>query len=691
MSQLNFAINIGANDQTAAAVNSAMSRFRSLTSTLAKPLTIPFDIARGLGKFLTGGIGLPGINMGLRPLVAGIDNLIERGAALEVTRKSFASLTGLTGRNADAMARSLVGASNGTLRQGKAMEIANRALVAGIDVWKDLPTIMDFASKKALSTGVSFELAIDQLVTGLSRGSPAFLDNFGLLIDGIDGVKRAFDSVKGEGAFDAMSPAQQKAELIRQAMLDIRKQSQIIGVSGKETAFVWANIKSQIGDATDKLFAAVSRNKSLNSALVGMRDFLGGITQHFEGGGTLGELLLGSEKGKSGGLFGGLKAVAVGVGETIAGVFLKSVSELPDLFKELRETGMALIDHAFNKIVGVVEKVIAAAQKLIEHVTGGDSAVSAGLKRLLGLDVDHNLDMQHRRDRRKILDDNFNRAIQKEQDPARQKRLKLLSDNMVGLAPAGRPELFILQGVGASMMASTGGKQAKGFFEGMGIKGDELLARSAFSDWFGTFQRDFPPYAPIVPETLKPTQPDPDALRRWRRQTRLTNRGAARAARAADLERRRAMREAESVERELKRQTFKAEREAEKESVRIIRQLRREGREVTPEAEKLIKAEQREKFVGERTKPSRSITVEQRKPGGGGIGWEQIRERGWITHTGPRERELPPGAEETQKSVSDTSKASQEIAASVAELVTIARATINALVGAENGLAQAQT
>lgn len=685
MSQLNFAINIGAVDQTAAGVNSAMNNFRRLTSSIAR---LPLSIAGGLGKFLTGGLGLPGINMGLRPLIAGLDNIIDRGAALDVTRKSFASLTGLGQKTADALARSLVESSNGTLRQAKAMEIANRAMVAGIDVWRDLPTIMDFASKKALTTGVSFELAIDQLVTGLSRGSPAFLDNFGLLIDGIDGVKRAFDTVSGRGAFDALSPAQQKAELIRQAMADIRTQSERIGVTGKETAFVWAQITSSVGDAVDKMFAAISRNKALTGALTGMRDFLGGMTQHFEGGGTLGELLSG--KGQSGGILGLAGGALLDVGEAlgrgILGGILKALSKIPEFFDAIWEGGKALVRLAVEEIGPAIRSAFAwlktdflpalkvsirealvgdkgavgLMSRLITWIGGVKDGTANWFGRLLGLDVNANLNQIIRQyQRSQQMSPEFDAARRRALDETRRERATIFGD-FSSAAPAGRADLGILRAVGAAMMATTA---SRSIWQVLGGAGDSLLGggvlggRSRFMRAFGEFRDEFRFDRAGEPGRV---QPVPGGMQ-------LTRHGV-----------RRAENELRLVDREIRRVSGQSDRAAAIAAAAEIRNLRRQGFDVTREDEARIRGEFRDRFRDERTAGLRE-------------------RRGEIQGRLDRQADVL-GVNQRIRAVDEIMKIPVEIQKSNGEMINRfdamldwMRKAVDAFIGGETQLAQAQT
>ncbi len=326
-SNLSFSINIGAKDRTGGAIRAAARRFVSFARAVSKPIMIPLRIGRK-------GLALArDINVGLAPIVRGIDHLIERGTGLEVIRKSFESLTGKSGRQAHALARRLVDAASGTIRLAKGMQVANRAMASGLS-FEQIAVAMDFVSKKAITTGISASGAIEKVITGLSRGSTLFLDDFGILVDGIEGVKRAYSSIKGAAPWDSLGPAAQKAETIRQAIAEMGGQLGRIGVTGKETIFTFQGIKNEIGNTVDTLFAAVGRSKALKNALEAVRDVVGGMTEHFQRGGGFMELLTG---GKSGGLLGILSGGVLDLGELlgrgILGGILKGFSALPELFK----------------------------------------------------------------------------------------------------------------------------------------------------------------------------------------------------------------------------------------------------------------------------------------------------------------------------------------------------------------------
>jgi len=252
MSQnLTFQLRIAAKDET----QGVLSRLRNSLARLAfKPIKI------GLA-------GMRDVAQGLAPAIRAVARMAEAGSRLDVVGKSFRALTGKSAADAEALARNLVQAAGGTITLGKAMTLVNRAIPAGIDAARELPTILEFASKKALTTGMDVEDAMDRIIMGLSRASPQILDDFGLFANGLEDIKRSFDQIHGKDAFEQLTPAAQKAEIIRQALAEMQTQMRGIGVSGKETAFAFQRMRSSIQNITDTFGKLIANFKLLQDGL----------------------------------------------------------------------------------------------------------------------------------------------------------------------------------------------------------------------------------------------------------------------------------------------------------------------------------------------------------------------------------------------------------------------------------------
>lgn len=377
-SNLTFALRISAQDQTRTGLRSALSGLQSFARTAIKPITVPLKLG------MAGVRALRDFNLGLRPLIAGMDDLIERGAALEVQQKSFAALTGTRGAATQRLAGTIQRAAAGTIRLAEAMQIANRALGSGLNM-QQLVTAIDFISKKSITTGRSAREALDKVITGLARGSTLFLDDFGILVDGIDGVRTAFDRIRGAGAFDQLGPAAQKAEIIRAAIAEMAGQMTRMGVTGRETIFVWSQIKNQVGDATDKLILAIAKSRAMREALRGLRDLLGGLEKHFAGGGGFGQLLFGKE-GKGGALRvlgAGLVDLGENLGRAVGGGLLKALGGGLDLLTGglvpvLREWARTFADELGTRLRAMLDDLAGKARALFT-IGGGMPAALSGV------------------------------------------------------------------------------------------------------------------------------------------------------------------------------------------------------------------------------------------------------------------------------------------------------------------------
>jgi len=235
------------------------------------------------------------------------------------------------------------------------MRLANQAMADDFPL-KNLATLFEFAAKKAGSLGESTEQLASSLINAFGTGNTRALKQFGI---DINFVSDQFDKINGQGAFDSLEFAQRRSLILAAATTKMREEMKRLGVSGKEVGFAWQGIKTEIGDAADKLTLAVVRSKALTSGLTGFKDFLGGIAYHFEKGGSIGELLFG--KGHSGGLWGVAKGFGRDIGTAI-GEGLKSV--LLDFWDEIKwdilRRGIGhLARSSLAKVGSVVEPLIA--------------------------------------------------------------------------------------------------------------------------------------------------------------------------------------------------------------------------------------------------------------------------------------------------------------------------------------------
>lgn len=371
---------ISAKDKTAGTLRSSLGTIARYSSKATRLMTAPFRAVTSLS-----GMGLQAnVNL-LKSAGREIDRFVERGTRVALVGKAFASMSGHTGAAAKRAARELQNASHGALTLAKSMEIANRALSGGLSL-SDIKTSIEFASKKALTTGQGMGVSINKMIVGLSRGSTLFLDDFGLLTDGIEGVRREYERIAGIGAFNSLGPAAQKAEMQRQAIAEMNQQMQRIGVTGNELAFQWLRIKTSVADAVDRMAMMGVKNEKLRGVLGDVADIVGGIANALggkdqaEGFATLAE--------------GVKKILAAAIGD-IGKLLFKPLKETAKGFVKFLWSGFKDLGTFLGKLLEAgVDKFIAKLRLALNElpVIGGfmsdadkKAAKITGMKRMPGL------------------------------------------------------------------------------------------------------------------------------------------------------------------------------------------------------------------------------------------------------------------------------------------------------------------
>ena len=553
--QLSFGLRIDAEDNTRRGLSSSLSGITGFLRAAVKPVTIPVRIARsGLGL-------LRDINLGLAPTLRaaaqGINTLLDRGGELEVKQKAFRALTGRSGEAADFLAKKLQRASSGMLGFGDAMAIANRALASGMS-FSQLSTAIEFIGKKSVATGKDARQALDTVITGLVRGSTLFLDDFGILVDGLDGVKRSYDAIHGSGAFESLGPAAQKAETVRQAISEMNAQMGKINISGRETIFIAAGIRNQLGDAFDRLLLAAAKSDKVKDSLRGVRDTIEGITNHLQGGGSLSELIFG--KGKSGGLLGIIKGGLLDAGEalgrgifggllkgigTIGGLLISGFNTLKTQVGELWEGFKVKAGEALDRFPGIAKQAFTDVVDTLKHLPQAMKDVFGpfidNLKNAMSFGVEKFKELFN--DLRNWLGFKLPEVFG-EDVPASEptSELGVLGAFFKGLgtawsgfwkgvgkgldyvtgeqtiARAPLPANPLLAAAVAGQVSALGVGGASGFFRDLQKKGEKILGggifggRSRARDAFSNFQLDFPAKVPADPRDTTEIDPSPYRL-----------------------------------------------------------------------------------------------------------------------------------------------------------------------------------
>lgn len=299
---------VKATDKSKAAFLSARENYNGLRRAM-RPITLTVQLARG-------GLGLlRDIQLGLLPTLHQVKNFVDHATGIEPVLKTFEQRSGHVGQNADYAARRLQAAAFGTLGWVDAMAEANRAFSAGIPEGP-LNTIFRYAALKAAGERGNAGQLTSQIIGGLSRsdrGAITVLKDMGI---DVRDIADDYDRIKGAGAFDDLPFAQRRLMIMSEATRRMEEEIQKFALSGRDINFIWAAIKTQVGDAVDKFSAWVLKSDAVKKGAQALKDILGGAVEHLEKGGSLKELLFGGGKGdESGGLLGGVKAGLLDAGE----------------------------------------------------------------------------------------------------------------------------------------------------------------------------------------------------------------------------------------------------------------------------------------------------------------------------------------------------------------------------------------
>ncbi len=659
-----YSITITGRDDTQPALRSALGGFRGFAQTATSVVSSPFRAMaasiRGVGRL--GNFAL-GINLGLRPMVQQFDRLIDRGARAVVTQDAFGRSLGRLVRpeQVSLYANKIVDAASGTLKFVDAMALANRALSSGLQ-FDQLLTAVEFISKKAAVTGKDAGQAIDTVITGLARGSTLFLDDFGILVDGAEGVKRAFDSIHGAGAFDALGPAAQKAETVRQAIAEMALSTRKVGVSSNATVFAFQRIKNEIGNALDLMSMQVAKSQSLNHVLGRVKNVMAGITEFLRNPrNSIADVLFGKSGGKGMGLAGlamglGLD-IADAIGRGIVGAITKALAKGASLIRDLlSEITGGLISEAPSPggavagswQTGMMQMLATTALASTERRFGMRPAARHWFKKHLGFDPGVWFggdagNFMGRRSEDEILDS--------------------LPLPPVGPGGAARIERGAARGSKKADIIDRVDQWANTVIAGIGFQNlrNQLAALEA----------DFAPRGRKFGAGVVPALVDPNALG-------LTEKG----------ERDRFLK-LNLIERDLRRETVLAGRAARARAAEHVRAMRREGFDVDrdfveSELRKQMIEEARRPLEQERERIRNEIRVHRRR---------DAALRGKPEPADPfapagQNQQPAAGLAEQAKQVSDAARSiNQKIATLVAKLDRVT----GALVGEEQLLAQAQT
>lgn len=124
--------------------------------------------------------------------------LADLAAQADGVSRSFDRLALLSGRTADVFKNELREAARGTISDLELMKKANEAaLLAGENIIRELPKLIEIARASAAATGQSVEFLFQSIVLGIGRQSKLILDNLGILVQ-VDKANAAYAKTLGK-------------------------------------------------------------------------------------------------------------------------------------------------------------------------------------------------------------------------------------------------------------------------------------------------------------------------------------------------------------------------------------------------------------------------------------------------------------------------------------------------------------
>ncbi len=197
---------------------------------------------------------------------SGIVELGERGAAVGDVSEAFDQLSARVGATGDAMRTSLREGVKGTVTDFELMQLANKALGAGlVRSEADMRTLSEGAFMLANRTGGDAKEAFERLTSVIASGKVAQLKQFGIFVDNKVAAENYAKSI-GKSAGD-LTKMEQATALSQATMAKLRAE---LAATGPTTADFGEKIQAarvQWENFKDRLGQAIATSGPLNAAL----------------------------------------------------------------------------------------------------------------------------------------------------------------------------------------------------------------------------------------------------------------------------------------------------------------------------------------------------------------------------------------------------------------------------------------
>ena len=220
-------------------------------------------------------------------VVAGIGAIgkasVDAAMQIEPIRNSFQRLSAEAGIAGDQMLSAMRKASLGTVSDFNLMSAANKAYSLGVvSNTEQMTTLLEIARVKGQTMWRTMTEALDDIVTGLGRGSAQILDNLWIVVNQTEAQEQYAASI-GK-TVDQLSEAEKKQALINKVVSDgkqeleatwqvaltlAERQAQMTTARENMQVMIWEALTPTIGDLFDKANARLQWHTEMIANAVG--------------------------------------------------------------------------------------------------------------------------------------------------------------------------------------------------------------------------------------------------------------------------------------------------------------------------------------------------------------------------------------------------------------------------------------
>jgi phage-related protein len=171
-------------DKVGFSVDGLKNKISQFTGINAQAIDGLFEFTAAFGPMA---VAVGAAVIGVAALAAGFLALGNRGAPLVGVARAFDNLAASVGLTSSALLIDLRKAANGTIADFDLIRTANIALSGatgklGTEIGKNLPRLLEIATKQARVTGYSVDFLFNSIIEGIRKSSPRRIDNALLII-----------------------------------------------------------------------------------------------------------------------------------------------------------------------------------------------------------------------------------------------------------------------------------------------------------------------------------------------------------------------------------------------------------------------------------------------------------------------------------------------------------------------------